>query len=117
MERIEYKTKMVEQKTPYITRTYCDRCKKLVLKQIGGAFLKEYTGDIFSVSYYSVTTGHHDWGNDSIDSIETKVICRSCLTEEYADYVKRTSAGSNTEYIEINHECKCSMPLNEESEE
>lgn len=118
MERTEYKIKMVEQKTPYIIRTYCDRCKKLILKKMGSAFLEDYKGHYNeAVSYYEVTTGHNDWGNDSVDSIDTKTICRSCLTEEYADYVERASDGSNTEYIEIHHEYGWSMPLNVEREE
>lgn len=120
MKKTEYKIATIEQKTPYIIRTYCDRCGKLILKQMGNSFINECKisyAERQSVSYYEVCTGHNDWGNDSVDSIKNKVICRSCLTEEYADYVERASKDVNTEYIEIQHKCGWSMPLDEESEE
>lgn len=48
--------------------------------------------------YFEVTTGHHDWGNDSCDSIEHKDICPDCIGKVSLDYL--TSA-SGTQYIEI----------------
>ena len=120
MEKTEYKITTIEQKTPYISRTYCDRCGKLIFKQMGDSFRNECKipyADRPSVSYYEVCTGHNDWGNDSIESIEHKIICRNCLTEEYADYVERASKGVNTEYIEIDHENTYSLPFDESEEE
>lgn len=123
MEKIEYKITTIEQKTPYIIRTYCDRCGKLIFKhfkQMGDSFRNEYKkipyADRLCVGYYEVRTGHNDWGNDSIDSVEHKIICRNCLTKEYADYVERASEGINTEYIEMEHENTYSLPFDESEE-
>ena len=52
--------------------------------------------------YYSVTTSHDDWGNDSIDSIEYKDICSDeCLRNELENYIKFES---DTKHISIDKE-------------
>ena len=101
MEETEYKTAMVEQKTPYLKTTKCDRCGKIVNKRYCGQF--GMNRKYMSSSYYHVVTGHNDWGNDSIDSLESKDICPSCLINEYSDYVDRSTGCNNTEHISINH--------------
>lgn len=105
MKETEYKIAMVEQKIEYITTHKCDRCGKVLFKQYCAEYTKNHP-DLKRewVSYYRVTTGHHDWGNDSVDSIESKDICPSCLINEYSDYVNRSSSiVNNTEYIRISH--------------
>lgn len=102
MEETEYKVAMVEQRTPYIKTTKCDRCGKVVNKVHCGQFVKPCKYK--RTSYYHVVTGHNDWGNDSVDSLESKDICPSCLIDEYSDYVDRSSGCNNTEYIRIKHE-------------
>ena len=49
-------------------------------------------------SYYEVTTGHHDWGNDSCDSVRCYDICPDCIQEFTENYLKNNIG---TEYIEI----------------
>lgn len=61
----------------------------------------------WTVKYLSVTTGHHDWGNDSIDSVETHDICSTeCLSnfmqEFYSCFNRSNSTG--TDYIHIDSE-------------
>lgn len=53
--------------------------------------------------YYTVTTGHHDWGYDSIDSVETQDICPSCIHNYISEYLKEVYH-SRTAYIEIESE-------------
>lgn len=57
--------------------------------------------------YFSITTGHHGWGHDSIDSIEHICVCGSdCLykaIDQYINDVKRDPTSEH--YIEINHGC------------
>lgn len=48
--------------------------------------------------YYYVTTGHHDWGNDSCESVVYHDICPDCINKFTADYLR---SGSTTAYIEI----------------
>lgn len=51
--------------------------------------------------YFEVMTGHHDWGNDSYESIEHKHICPECIAGFVADYL---NGANGTEYIEITTE-------------
>lgn len=66
----------------------CDVCKKEILKGSG---------------YWNVTTGHNDWGRDSIDSIEHFDICSEiCLMSKFSDYLDESGGDDyNTEYIKI----------------
>lgn len=119
MIETKYKTAMVEQKTEYINTCKCDRCGKVSYKHYGKEFelLKRNVRKTTErVSYYHVTTGHNDWGNDSIDSIDHMDICPSCLVNEYSDYVDRASKGYNTEYINIEHESTFSLPFDIDAE-
>lgn len=114
MIETKYKTAMVEQKTKYIITCKCDRCGKVIYKHYGKEFellTRNVRKTTERVSYYHVTTGHNDWGNDSIDSLKSKDICPLCLINEYSDYVDRSSKGFNSEYIEIKHECTFSLPF------
>ena len=46
---------------------------------------------------FHVSTGHHDWGNDSYESIEEKDVCSvECLNVLFEDYIKN---GSDTQYF------------------
>lgn len=102
-EKIQYKSTMIEQKVPYITELYCDKCKKLI---------RQYAHDEFKdirqiqyhnlVEWYEVTTGHHDWGNDSIDSITHSDICTNCIDDIFTSFKVRASEDT-TEYIDIEH--------------
>lgn len=113
MIETKYKTAMVKQKTEYIRTCKCDRCGKVIFKHYGDEF-EELAKNIrrdTRVSYYHVTTGHNDWGNDSGDSIDHKDICPSCLVNEYSDYVDIASKGINSEYIEIEHKNTYSLDI------
>ena len=37
--------------------------------------------------YYSVTTGHNDWGNDSCESIKHYDVCPDCINKFVAEYL------------------------------
>lgn len=104
---------MVKQKTEYISTCKCDRCGKVIFKHYGDEFkeLANNVGRDVRVSYYHVMTGHHDWGNDSEDSIDYMDICPFCLVNVYSDYVDRASKGYNTEYIDIEHENTYSLDI------
>ncbi len=61
----------------------CDCCNKKIIN---------------SNCYYDVIIGHHDWGNDSIDSIQDKEICEECINNFVNTYL---SEANGTEYINI----------------
>ena len=118
MIETKYKTAMVKQETEYINTCKCDRCGKVIFKHCGEDFRVQFQGiRTFPVSFYTVTTGHNDWGNDSVDSINHMDICPSCLVNEYSDYVDRASKGNNSEYIHIDHANTYSLDIEEEGEE
>lgn len=82
-----------------VTGVRCDICGKDLRYKYrpNSDFLEERP------KYFDVTTGHHDWGNDSCDSIEHKDICLDCIVDFVSDYL---SNASGTEYIEIEtHYC------------
>ena len=66
----------------------CDNCNKKIID-------KE--------KYFKVKTGHYDWGNDSVESIEYKDICDDCINKCVGDYFKETK-DSHTAYIEVRPE-------------
>lgn len=64
-----------------VNHVECDVCKKHVGKR-----------------YFNVVTGHHDWGNDSHESIQYRDICGTCLSKFVSDYF---SKATGTEYMDI----------------
>ncbi len=102
-EKIQYKSAIIEQKVPYITEVYCDKCGKLIRQIVHDEF-KDIREIKYSkrIEWYEVTTGHHDWGNDSIDSIENLVICTNCIDDIFTEFKERAS-DNTTEYIDIDH--------------
>ena len=44
-----------------------------------------------NAAYWELTTGHHDWGNDSIDSYEYYDLCSSvCVRNIFEKYKGKT---------------------------
>ena len=70
----------------------CDICKRLIAPA-------GYRED--SSRYFEVTTGHHDWGNDSCESIEHFDICPNCVGDFVTKYVRESKG---TEYLEMETE-------------
>lgn len=67
----------------------CDFCGKEI----------EISKPYFLHPYFSITTGHRDWGNDSGESIKNKDACsEKCLKFAMEEYYK---VDSNSKYIEI----------------
>lgn len=80
----------VEQKT---THCYCDNCKKLIETRTpyindNGTLL--YRTEPGRTDAFEIVRGHHEWGNDSIDSYETLHACSDeCLSALFLDYVEK----------------------------
>lgn len=53
--------------------------------------------------YYEVTTSHHDWGSESIESFSTEDICRKCLPEYLAEWMSKWS--STAEFSIVTKTC------------
>lgn len=84
-EQVVYKTKRLEEGVT------CDICSTFI--QATDKWSSKDT-----TKYFEVTTGHHDWGNDSCESIKYYDICPDCINKFVADYIKNASG---TVYIEI----------------
>lgn len=70
---------------------------------------KEITG-----KFWQLTTHHHDWGNDSIDSYEYKDLCsRECINKALDDYIKNCAV-SDTQCFELEQD---SLRVKAEGEE
>lgn len=77
--------------TRTVTGVECDICGKIIPVKCN-AWQNE------ARQYFEITTGHHDWGNDSCDSIETVDVCPECAPKYIADYLESCSL---TGYIEV----------------
>ena len=119
MIETEYKEAMVKQKTEYINTCKCDNCGQIIWKEYGDKFTELYPpfNKLKQVSFYHVTIGHHDWGNDSCDSIDHLDICPNCICDLFKEYIKRSENGVNTEYIDIEHKNRHSLLLEEVNDE
>lgn len=54
--------------------------------------------------YYAVTTGHHDWGSESIESVQHFDICPDCIFEFVKNYLLRDASPRSGELeIETEH--------------
>lgn len=87
---IKYVTKEVKQIEEVKDKVICDGCEKEIIEENG---------------YFHVCTHHHDWGNDSIDSLETyDFCCPECLYKFAMPYIQDSYEDPcNTKEIEIEH--------------
>lgn len=77
----------------------CDVCGKVIRDSRD----KIKTGK--RTDYWKLTTGHNDWGNDSIESIESFDICSpKCLQKKFDEYIKDSDNECNSWYFEVSHE-------------
>lgn len=67
----------------------CDKCGKMILTD---------NKEKYSNRYFEVSTGHRDWGNDSVDSIENYDLCASCVGEFATEYLE---SAKGTAWIDI----------------
>lgn len=78
----------------------CDRCGKHLWTQGDGS----HKGPYVYADYYSVNIGHHDWGRDSVDSIEHFEFCERCAKKAFEEYIEDSWNKSNTLYFDCEHE-------------
>lgn len=90
--------KIVERKV--VESIICDGCGREILPdETKPVWTKRY-------SFFSVMTGHNDWGNDSCDSIEYHDFCCAECAKKFVDKYIDEAGGTNninTKYITINH--------------
>ena len=84
----EVKTHTVTERVCVKATMHCDVCTGVI--DDNGA-------------YWELTTGHCDWGHDSVDSIEHFDICSApCLREKFDRYVGESGSSEwNTMYFEV----------------
>jgi hypothetical protein len=99
IKQIREKKKVTEVKEIVTGKmVICDCCHKEIYNTRIG---KE-------ASWYSVTTGHNDWGAESCESVEYKDYCsQECLIEAVKEYAKEYEYSNTASMnIEKNHENK-----------
>ena len=85
----------------------CDICGKELLPVDKSKLDQCYRGDRNIYDYYRITTHHHDWGNDSVDSYEyTDCCCVDCALMFIQKYWKDCTKGKPwpTLELEMRHE-------------
>ena len=61
-------------------------------------------GKEIKAGYWSLRTGHNDWGNDSIESVEHFDLCSpDCAREKFEEYIKESDSVLNSMYFELEH--------------
>ena len=80
-----------------ITGRKCDICGKDILP------INIYSVDQYN--YFLITTHHHDWGNDSVDSYEYYDVCSPECVMAFANKYIRDSYDEviNSREIEVKH--------------
>lgn len=77
---------------------YCDVCKRLIYKRS----IKDKSKNKNMVSFWKLTTGHNDWGNDSCESVECFALCsEECAKVKFVEYLEDSAEGENTMYFAI----------------
>lgn len=88
-------TKVVKEEIT--VKRICDNCGKEIA-------ISHITGIGNQYNYFCITTHHHDWGNDSIESYESyDACCPTCALEMAEKYLSNAYPGHNTKTIEIEH--------------
>lgn len=76
----------------------CDICGKIIPAP------KSYIEQLDDkYKYYIITTGHHDWGNDSHESIKCRDVCPDCVMKFVQEYLQNKNAYRSA-YIEVETE-------------
>ena len=92
------------ERMPSTETCTCDICGRLIYKRSLQA-TDELPKNNSLYSFWEVTTGHNDWGNDSGDSIKKYEICSSTCLQGLIDVYKKDSSRCqrNTEFIKADH--------------
>lgn len=99
--RNKYTRKVTKEVTEsYGLKITCDICGKIICDFDA----TPPKGSAESAEYFSLTTGHYDWGNDSPDSIEDNDICsEDCVKTALIRYFKKAQ-DSHTAYFNLSKE-------------
>lgn len=92
------KKEVIRSITYELAGVKCDACGRVVEPP---SKEDQYNWMDDKYKYYSVITGHYDWGNDSCDSIRHYDICPECITRFVSDYLT-DKKGYRSAYININ---------------
>ena len=93
---------MIKRITQKVLKEVTEVKREIMVCDICG---KEFNYDSRgTASYYHIRTGHHDWGNDSYESVKSgDACCDECLSRFTQEWLKDEDViCSNTAYIEIN---------------
>ena len=100
MHDVIQEERTVKRKIKVGEKITCDSCGKVIYEYQEGKESNFKT----PLSYYSLTTGHHDWGNDSIESIHQMDLCSDlCLMREIDNFLTEEKL-SSTKYFNVTSE-------------
>lgn len=90
--------KVVERKSKVLTEYFCETCGKLLYVQ--GDNVKHPWRNA-KEKYFYLSTCHHLWGHDSIESIEGGYYCEECFKKRFEEYMEECDLT-----YEFNADCK-----------
>lgn len=96
------KTRVREVEDVVEEQYVCDGCGKVI--HSFDPKIKLYDTDDKLISWFRVFRGHHDWGNDSVDSFEHEDYCDECIGKAVEEFFERSKGNRCTEFFEISHE-------------
>ncbi len=101
---IKTKTKLItiQREEESIVSVYCDNCNKS-LELINESYANCKKDSKVLNRYVKLTASHHDWGNDSVDSIKTYQFCSiKCCLEWIIAHEKELNTPTREFEIECN---------------
>lgn len=101
MIKTEWKEVVSKTRKQVPIEGFCDVCKKKLEQNIPLGYDSDGNQRLY-YNYFCVTTHHHDWGNDSIESYKYYDICSvECLQEFITTFWKKHFNVNNTHEMEI----------------
>ena len=95
---VKTEKKLVEQEVIVSGFCSCDICGKVIYEYFGNNRSRHD-------EYWTLITGHNDWGNDSCESVESLDLCsKECCIKALENYLDEYSGSRNTGYFELRHE-------------
>lgn len=102
-------SKMIKQDVVISEVCRCDICNNMIYKKKENA-----NNGAHLINYFYLTTGHYDWGNDSIESMQNYDICSAECLHKALDKFLRDFIDSNTAYFEVSKRARWAMVKEEE---
>ena len=101
---IDIKRGIVSYEKEVVTKETCecDICKKIIYEKTFNTTDGLYDYTWHTDGGYEAIRGHHEWGNDSSDSVEILHLCSdNCLGAVVLDYIEKYTRDYKSGYLDL----------------